>query len=158
MPTVKPPGVLHALIPAAHAVSRANETATHMARAIAHLRYKLCYTSDSTKADADAFKVALSNIEKALTGPYLMGEKLSLADLALFPFLNAWDLMMGRLLKVDSGAAGDSLKTLDSQWPNILKYRQLMSQQPFVMKNAFQDDAYAEFLETRIAKKPAAKS
>uniref|UniRef100_A0A0X3NWV2 Pyrimidodiazepine synthase n=1 Tax=Schistocephalus solidus TaxID=70667 RepID=A0A0X3NWV2_SCHSO len=131
--------------------------ALDLASSIAHSRYKLCYTPDATKADADALKASLSNIDKAIMGPYLMGEELSLADLALFPFLNAWDIMMSRVLKVDS-ASGDSVETVASQWPNVVKYHQLMSQKPYIMKTAFHDNAFAEFLDTQMAKRPAVKS
>ncbi|KAL7057183.1 hypothetical protein AAHC03_019152 [Spirometra sp. Aus1] len=131
--------------------------ALDLSSSIAHSRYKLCYTPNATKADADTLKAALSNVDKVIKGPYLMGEKVSLADLAVFPFLNGWDLMMERLLKLD-GASGDSVQTIASQWPNVIKYRQLMSQKPYIVKTAFEDDAFEKFLDIQIAKRIAAKS
>ncbi|VDL97424.1 unnamed protein product [Schistocephalus solidus] len=119
---------------------------------IAVPRYKLCYSSEATEADADALKAALSNLNKTIKGPYLFGEKLSLADLAVFPFLNAWDLVMNRVLKMEN-ASGDSVEAVASQWPNVLKYRQLMNQKPYIMKTAFQDDVYAKFVDAYVLKK-----
>ncbi|BHF64697.1 Glutathione S-transferase omega-1 [Sparganum proliferum] len=117
--------------------------ALELSSSIAVPRYKLCYSPEANKADADAFKAALSTLDETIKGPYLMGEKLSLADLALFPFLNAWDFVMNRVLKMDN-ASGDSVEALASQWPNVLKYRQLMNQKPYIMKTSFQDDVYAK--------------
>ncbi|KAL7064827.1 hypothetical protein AAHC03_05032 [Spirometra sp. Aus1] len=129
--------------------------ALELSSSIAVPRYKLCYSPEATKADADAFKAALSTLDETIKGPYLMGEKLSLADMALFPFLNAWDFVMNRVLKMDN-ASGDSVEALASQWPNVLKYRQLMNQKPYIMKTSFQDDVYAKFVDAYVHKKPNA--
>uniref|UniRef100_A0A0X3PJT6 Pyrimidodiazepine synthase n=1 Tax=Schistocephalus solidus TaxID=70667 RepID=A0A0X3PJT6_SCHSO len=123
-----------------------------LSSSIAVPRYKLCYSSEATEADADALKAALSNLNKTIKGPYLFGEKLSLADLAVFPFLNAWDLVMNRVLKMEN-ASGDSVEAVASQWPNVLKYRRLMNQKPYIMKTAFQDDVYAKFVDAYVLKK-----
>nr|VZI48929.1 unnamed protein product [Spirometra erinaceieuropaei] len=128
-----------------------------LSSAIIGPRVKLCFSPDATKTDADAFKVALSNLDKAIKGSYLLGEKLSLADLALIPFLTAWGFVMNRLLVVDD-ASGAGVETVASQWPNVLKYRQLMNQKPYIMKTTFSDDEFANFADAYGLKKPAANS
>nr|VZI21045.1 unnamed protein product [Spirometra erinaceieuropaei] len=124
--------------------------ALDLSSAIALPRYKICFTTDATKDDVDALKDALSNLDKAIKGPYLMGENMSLGDPALFPFLNAWDFVMGRLMKLDD-ASGDSIEAVASHWPNVLQYRKLMNQQPFITMNAFQDEDFAKFVDEHIA-------
>ncbi|BHF80151.1 Glutathione S-transferase omega-1 [Sparganum proliferum] len=123
--------------------------ALNLSSTLAGPRYKLCFSSKTTKADAEAFKEALSNLDKAIKGPYLMGEKLSLGDLALFPFLNAWDYVMGRLLKLDE-ASGEGIEAIASQWPNLLKYREVMKQEPYIAKNSFQDADFIKFVDAHL--------
>nr|VZI21034.1 unnamed protein product [Spirometra erinaceieuropaei] len=123
--------------------------ALNLSSALAGPRYKLCFSSKTTKTDAEAFKEALSNLDKAIKGPYLMGEKLCLGDLALFPFLNAWDYVMGRLLKLDE-ASGESIETIASQWPNVLKYREVMKKEPYIAKNSFQDADFLKFVDAHL--------
>nr|VZI21035.1 unnamed protein product [Spirometra erinaceieuropaei] len=130
--------------------------ALELSSAIAAPRYKLCFSPEPTKADADALKAALSNLEKAIKGPYLMGNEVSLADLALFPFLQAWDFLMSRLLEIDENA-GDTVDTVASKWPTVQKYCQLMNQKPYIKKTAFQDDEFIRLVESRIPKKPDAR-
>ncbi|VDK88578.1 unnamed protein product [Dibothriocephalus latus] len=125
---------------------------------IALLRYKLLFSPDVTRADADSLKAALSNLDKAIQGPYLMdllpfltfeGKELSLADLALFPFLHAWDLLISRLKDVGDDS-DESAEPVAPRWPNVLKYCQLMNQKPFIMKTAFRDDEFSKYMDTRL--------
>ncbi|VDL92743.1 unnamed protein product [Schistocephalus solidus] len=129
--------------------------AMDLASSIATPRYKLCFTKDATKEDADALKNALSNLDQTIKGPYFMGETLSLADLAVFPFLNAWEFVMGRLLQMDD-ASGDNVDAIASQWPRVLEYRQLMSKEPCVEQNAFQEEEFIKFVDDIVNKKAAA--
>nr|VZI00826.1 unnamed protein product [Spirometra erinaceieuropaei] len=46
--------------------------ALELSSSIAVPRYKLCYSPEATKADADAFKAALSTLDETIKGPYLM--------------------------------------------------------------------------------------
>nr|VZI21039.1 unnamed protein product [Spirometra erinaceieuropaei] len=121
--------------------------ALDLSSSIALPRQKLCFSPEATQADAKALKDALANLDEAIKGPYLVGEKLSLADLAVLPFLNAWDLLMSRLMKLDD-ASDANVETVSAQWPKIQKYRQLMSRKSYIMKTAFQDDDFATFAET----------
>ncbi|KAL7057185.1 hypothetical protein AAHC03_019158 [Spirometra sp. Aus1] len=123
---------------------------------IALPRHRMCFSPEATQADADALKNGLTDIDKVIKGPYLMGEKLSLADLALFPFLHGWDFMMSRLLEMDENS-GDSVETVASQWPNVMAYRQLMNQKAFIMKTAFQEDEFVKFVDGLLVKKPTAE-
>ncbi|BHF79455.1 Glutathione S-transferase omega-1 [Sparganum proliferum] len=131
--------------------------ALDLSAAITGPRVKLLFSPEPTKTDADAFKAALSNLDKSIKGSYLLGEKLSLADLALIPFLTAWGLVMNRLLIVD-GAPSAGVEAVASQWPNVLKYRQLMNQKPYIMKTSFQDDDFAKLVDAHVWKKPVATS
>ncbi|VDN10481.1 unnamed protein product [Dibothriocephalus latus] len=47
--------------------------ALDMSNSIAGPRSKLCFSSEATKEDADVFKMVLSNIDKEIQGPYLVG-------------------------------------------------------------------------------------
>ncbi|BHF80150.1 Glutathione S-transferase omega-1 [Sparganum proliferum] len=130
--------------------------ALELSSAIAVPRYKLCFSPEPTRDDADALKAALSNLEKAIKHPYLMGKEVSLADLAVFPFLHAWDFLMSRLLEIDENS-GDNVETVASQWPSVQKYCQLMNQRPYIKKTAFRDDELVRLVESRVPKKSDAR-
>ncbi|VDL92745.1 unnamed protein product [Schistocephalus solidus] len=133
------------------------KSALNLASSIALPRHKLCFSPDVTKADADALKAALSNLDDTIKGPYLMGEALSLADLALFPFLHAWDFMISRLSEVDKDS-GAGEEAVGPHWPKVQQYGQFMNQKPFITKTAFHDDEFSKFLDSHLPKRPAAKA
>ncbi|KAL7057186.1 hypothetical protein AAHC03_019159 [Spirometra sp. Aus1] len=133
------------------------QKALDMSSSIACHRGRLCSTRVATKDDADFFKAVLSNIDKAIQGPYLLGENMSLADLALFPFFNAWEYVMSRLMELDE-ASGDNVEAYASQWPEVVRYRQLMSQMPFIRKTFIEDNDSAKLMDNFNADKPDVSS
>uniref|UniRef100_A0A0V0J2J4 Pyrimidodiazepine synthase n=1 Tax=Schistocephalus solidus TaxID=70667 RepID=A0A0V0J2J4_SCHSO len=130
------------------------QKALDMSNSIAGHRSKLCFSSEATKDDAEIFMMVLTNIEKEIKGPYLVGDKVSLADLAFFPFLSSWDFMMDRCLKLEE-KEDVSVEDFASQWPNLLKYRQLMLKKPYIMRTSIEDEDFAKFVDNFSPDMPA---
>ncbi len=81
------------------------------------------------------------------------GDQLSLADLAVSPFLNAWEFSRGRLRQLDP-VAGDFEPSV--LWPNLMAYRKLMNDQHFVAVNSYRDEDYAKFVVAYVSKDASA--
>ncbi|VDN14122.1 unnamed protein product [Dibothriocephalus latus] len=82
------------------------------------------------------------------------GDKVSLADLAFFPFLSSWDFMMNRCLKLEEGSY-ERVEDFASQWPNVLEYRQLMISKPYIRKTSIEDEDVAKFVDSFCLEMPA---
>lgn len=83
------------------------------------------------------------------------GEKLSLADVALFPFLNGLELVMRRMQEIEHKSpspAGDAEITWD--WPKLMAFRRLISEQQFVKATGYTDAAYENFVLAHVTKDP----
>lgn len=78
-----------------------------------------------------------------------LGEKVSLADMALAPFLDGWQCVMREVKRIDPSFSEDELKT---QCPRLYRYRLMMHAQPYATATAFKDDEYAEFIKIYRAK------
>uniref|UniRef100_A0A5K3EX39 Glutathione transferase n=1 Tax=Mesocestoides corti TaxID=53468 RepID=A0A5K3EX39_MESCO len=113
-------------------------------------RLKITYSDDASSADVESFVAACHNIEDALKGPYLCGENLSLADMALAPFLNAWEFTMNRLEALKPGSK--IRESLAASCPKLETYRTLMAGKSFAKATSYTDEEYAKFVEIYKAK------
>ncbi|VDN97096.1 unnamed protein product [Rodentolepis nana] len=119
------------------------KNALSLSMAFTQPRFKIVYL-DPSVSDVDDLLDACSKIDAAVVGPYFCGDKLSLADMALAPFLNGWECVLQRIASLTSDVTGASIA---SSYPKFTAYRELMEEQPFAKATGFTADEYAKFVE-----------
>ncbi|KAL5104222.1 Glutathione S-transferase DHAR3 chloroplastic [Taenia crassiceps] len=116
---------------------------------LARPRFRVAYCLDASAADVDEFVAACGKIEAAIKQPYLCGDKVSLADLALVPFLNYWHYTMQRLTDLKANTKEEDIFTA---FPKLHQYREMMLCQPYVTATACDENDYAKFVQFWRAK------
>ncbi|KAL3312857.1 Glutathione S-transferase omega-1 [Cichlidogyrus casuarinus] len=111
-----------------------------------------------TLEDVKSFEKEADELECKLMGPYLFGDKLSIADVYLYPILNRWECIMGRASGMDSDKICDNspqcrpcctLGDGTTRWPKLMAYKDAVRGLDCIRENRVSTTLMARFNETR---------
>ncbi|KAM7533110.1 hypothetical protein Aperf_G00000119197 [Anoplocephala perfoliata] len=110
-------------------------------------RFKIVY-EDGKPVDVKEFLDACGKIDAAIKGPYLCGDKVSLADMALAPFLNGWKCVLQYIAALTPDTTEESIA---AAYPKFTAYRKMMAEEPYATATRFDEDEYCRFVILRRA-------
>ncbi|KAL3315776.1 Glutathione S-transferase omega-2 [Cichlidogyrus casuarinus] len=127
--------------------------------AVMQFIFKVFYNMNNeewTKEQECEWLSSLIKLNDFIKGPYLFGDQLSLADFYIIPFIERYEFLMARLLKIslDQVKEGypshpDELKS----WPKLIAYRDTLRTQDWYNAARNPISRYAEFLHAYLITK-----
>lgn len=114
--------------------------------------YKIMFTKTATSSEIADWRTACTELDSSIQGPFLAGEKLSLADILLYPLLNVWDAIVARVAEVETAPGGDASSALGA-WPKIAGYRNKMAMQSQFDAVRLPSDTFIKYAATRREEK-----
>ncbi|KAM7532948.1 hypothetical protein Aperf_G00000118704 [Anoplocephala perfoliata] len=128
-------------------LERINMSPQTQLRQFAKPRFKIVY-EDGKPVDVKEFLDACGKIDAAIKGPYLCGDKVSLADMALAPFLNGWKCVLQYIAALTPDTTEESIA---AAYPKFTAYRKMMAEEPYATATRFDEDEYCRFVILRRA-------
>ncbi|KAM7533433.1 hypothetical protein Aperf_G00000119224 [Anoplocephala perfoliata] len=115
------------------------------------IHYAFAYYGGSA-GDVKDFLDACGKIDATIKGPYLCGDKVSLADMALAPFFLGWKCVLQRIAVF---TPENTEASIAATYPKLTAYRKLMAEEPYATVTGFDDDEYGRYLEMRRSRDPS---
>ncbi|KAM7533250.1 hypothetical protein Aperf_G00000118686 [Anoplocephala perfoliata] len=116
-------------------------------------RHMIVYEKGSA-GDVKEFLDACGKVDDAIKGRYLCGDKVSLADMALAPFLNGWKCVTDRITAI---TPENTEVSIAAAYPKLTAYRKIMAEEPYTKANTFSDDEFCKYVEIFHAKDTSAR-
>nr|AFX98104.1 glutathione S-transferase omega class [Fasciola hepatica] len=126
------------------------ERAGKLASKLMAQSHGILFGASVAEANASAYRDVCQEINDTIKGPYLLGDKLTLADFLLFSHVNHFEPIMARL---DGLAPSDvhDLKATDqyrTKWPRLTTFLDVMRRLPCVLTVREPSQKLALFAET----------
>ncbi|KAM7533310.1 hypothetical protein Aperf_G00000118694 [Anoplocephala perfoliata] len=115
--------------------------------------HEVIYEKGSAK-DVEDFLNACGKIDAAIKGPYLCGDKVSLADMALATFFTGWNYAVERITAL---TPENTEASIAAAYPKFTAYRKMMEKEPYAVAAGFDDDELRKYLKIYHAKDSSAR-
>ncbi|KAM7536539.1 hypothetical protein Aperf_G00000084499 [Anoplocephala perfoliata] len=129
------------------------KNALSLSEDLGRTRYRFAYYGGSAD-DVKEFLEVCGKVDAAIKGPYFCGNKVSLADMALAPFLLGWKLVLQRIAKF---TPNNTEASIAAAYPKFTAYRKMMEKEPYATATGFSDDEYCKYVEMRLSNKTSTR-
>nr|CAH8860376.1 unnamed protein product [Trichobilharzia regenti] len=113
--------------------------------------YMLLSSPQISDGDVAHYWEACSKLNDAIKGPYFAGHDLSLADLLIFPHLQRFETIVGRINGKDLNNIGElnGNDELRAKWPKLTGYLDAMRKKSFVAESVASCQLIARFVNNK---------